>query len=130
MLLEIYANAQVFKFSDGFKQRDRVPCKTADCLRDRFDGSKPPAVTAEDWTKWRSNRNRLPNLHLLEGRSNGSKNAMRLVDYYNDMNDVQKAAFRNQALIPADVSLEIEQFEEFYEKRKTILTDEIRKLLI
>ena len=55
---------------------------------------------------------------------------MRLVDYYNDMNDVQKAAFRNQALIPADVSLEIEQFEEFYEKRKTILTDEIRKLLI
>jgi uncharacterized protein with ParB-like and HNH nuclease domain len=97
---------------------------------DRFDGSKPPSVTAEDWKKWRSNRNRLPNLHLLEGRSNGSKNAMRLVDYYNDMNDFQKAAFRDQALIPADVSLEIEQFEEFYEKRKTILTNEIRKLLI
>lgn len=25
-------------------------------------------------------RNRLPNLHLLEGRSNGSKNDMRLCD--------------------------------------------------
>jgi hypothetical protein len=71
----------------------------------------------DDWRKWRSNRNRLPNLQLLEGRSNGSKNAMRLVDFYNDMNDEQKAKFRKEALIPADVSLELENFEEFYEKR-------------
>lgn len=83
----------------------------------------------EDWRRWRSNRNRLPNLHLLEGRSDGSKNSMRLVDYYNDMNDTQKAEFCEQPLIPDGVALELENFEDLYEKRKAILTDIIRKIL-
>lgn len=96
---------------------------------DRFDGSKPITVSMEDWRRWRGNRNRLPNLQLLEGRSNGSKNAMRLIDYYNDMNDEQQALFRKQAIIPDDVSLEIEHFEEFYEERKALLIFRIRALL-
>ena len=96
---------------------------------DRFDSTKPIRVSMEDWRRWRGNRNRLPNLQLLEGRSNGSKNAMRLVDYYNDMNEEQKAMFRKEALIPDDVSLELENFEEFYEKRKELLTTKIRQLL-
>ena len=97
---------------------------------DRFDGSKPLTVSMDDWRRWRGNRNRLPNLQLLEGRSNGSKNDMRLVDYYNDMNDEQKATFRKQAIIPDGVSLELDHFEEFYEKRKDILVQRIRELLI
>lgn len=96
---------------------------------DRFDNTKPISVSMEDWRKWRSNRNRLPNLQLLEGRSNGSKNAMRLIDYYNDMNDEQKASFCRETLIPEDVSLELEDFEVFYEKRKALLTSKIRLLL-
>jgi len=97
---------------------------------DRFDGSKPLTVSMDDWRRWRGNRNRLPNLQLLEGRSNGSKNDMRLVDYYNDMNDEQKATFRKQAIIPDGVSLELDHFEEFYEKRKDILVQRIRELRI
>jgi hypothetical protein len=54
---------------------------------------------------------------------------MRLADYYNDMNDVQKAEFIKQSLIPEGVSLELENFEEFYEARKAILTEKIRELL-
>lgn len=96
----------------------------------RFDGSKPVSVSMEDWRSWRGNRNRLPNLHLLEGRSNGSKNDMRLIDYYNDMNNTQKVEFCKQSFIPEDVSLELENFEEFYEKRKEILADKIRELLV
>jgi uncharacterized protein with ParB-like and HNH nuclease domain len=96
---------------------------------DKFSGSKPISVSVGDWKKWHGMRNRLPNLHLLEGRSNGSKNAMRLVDYYNDMNDEQKAQFCKQAMIPKDISLEIENFEEFYEERKSILMERIRELL-
>jgi hypothetical protein len=96
---------------------------------DRFDGGKPVSVSMEDWRRWRGNRNRLPNLQLLEGRSNGSKNDMRLIDYYNDMNDEQKAEFCKQAIIPDGVSLELEQFDEFYEKRKAVLMDRIRALL-
>lgn len=96
---------------------------------DRFDSTKPTSVSMDEWRRWRGNRNRLPNLQLLEGRSNGSKNAMRLVDYYNDMNDEQKNEFRREAIIPDGVSLELENFEEFYEKRKELLTKRIRKLL-
>lgn len=94
----------------------------------RFDGSKPISVSMEDWRKWRGNRNRLANLHLLEGRSNASKNDMKLVYYYNDMNDEQKAEFCKQSFIPEGISLEIENFDEFYEKRKAILTEKIRAL--
>lgn len=96
---------------------------------DRFDSTKPISVSMDDWRRWRGNRNRLPNLQLLEGRSNGSKNAMRLVDYYNDMNDEQKTEFRREAIIPDGVSLELENFEEFYENRKALLTARIRQLL-
>lgn len=96
---------------------------------DRFDSSKPISVSMDDWRRWRGNRNRLSNLQLLEGRSNGSKNAMRLVDYYNDMNDEQKAEFCREALIPDGVSLELENFEEFYEKRKAILAGKLRQIL-
>lgn len=96
---------------------------------ERFNRTNPVSVPMEEWNKWRSNRNRLPNLHLLEGRQNASKNDMRLVDYYNDMNDDQKAVFRKEALIPDGVSLELEHFGEFYEKRKALLMDKIRQLL-
>lgn len=96
---------------------------------DRFDGNKPISVSMEDWRRWRGFRNRLPNLQLLEGRSNGSKNNMRLIDYYNDMNDAQKADFYKQAIIPEGVSLEIEHFEELYNKRKEMLAARIKALL-
>lgn len=95
----------------------------------RFNESKPLSVTIEDWKKWRGMRNRLPNIQLLEGRSNGSKSDMRLVDYYNDMNDEQKTEFCKQAMIPQDVSLEFEDFEKFYDARKAMLTERIRELL-
>ena len=95
----------------------------------RFNESKPVSVAIADWKRWRGMRNRLPNLHLLEGRSNGSKNDMRLIDYYNDMNDGQKVEFCKQAMIPQNVSLEIEEFEAFYDARKAILVERIRDLL-
>ena len=53
---------------------------------------------------------------------------MRLVDYYNDMNDEQKVKFCKEAFIPDGVSLELEYFEEFYEK-KNYFDRKIRALL-
>lgn len=97
---------------------------------DRFDSTKPLSVSMDDWRKWRSLRNRLSNLHLLEGRNNASKSDMRLVDYYNDMNDEQKAKFYREAIIPENVSLELDKFEEFYENRKALLVERIKQLLI
>ena len=95
----------------------------------RFDQSKPPTISIEKWKILRSNRNRLPNLHLLEGRSNGSKNDMSLQEYYDEMNNEQKQFFYKQALIPENTSLGFEFFEDFYNKRKEILSKKIKELL-
>jgi hypothetical protein len=54
---------------------------------------------------------------------------MRLVDNYNDMNDDQKVKFCKEAIIPGDISLELKDFDEFFEKIKAILTEKIRQLL-
>lgn len=92
--------------------------------------TKPMAITdMTAWNRCRANKNRLPNLQLLEGRANDSKNDMRLVDYYNDMDEAQKAIFRKRGLIPENVSLEIENFEEFYDARKKLLAEKIRHIL-
>lgn len=95
----------------------------------RFDEGKPLTIETKDWIRWHSLRNRLPNIHLLEGRSNGSKNDMRLIDYYNDMNDEQKDEFYRQALIPRGISLEIDKFEDLYAERKAIIAEKIRNML-
>lgn len=45
------------------------------------------------------------------------------------MNDEQKAIFRIQATIPEGASLKIGSFGTFYDRRKGLLTERIRKLL-
>ena len=45
------------------------------------------------------------------------------------MNEEQKNDFCMKAIIPQDVSLEIEDFGEFYEKRKNLLKEKILELL-
>ncbi len=44
-------------------------------------------------------------------------------------NNEQKAEFCKQAIIPEGVSLELENFYEFFEKRKTILATKLHELL-
>lgn len=48
---------------------------------------------------------------------------------YIELNNEQKAAFYKQVILPEDVSLEIENFEEFYNRRKELLSTRMRALL-
>ena len=91
--------------------------------------AKPLGVDMGYWNKCRANKNRLPNLQLLEGRANESKQDLSLADYFNDMNLNQKKDFLNQAMIPEGVSFELKYFETFYEKRKELLREKIKDLL-
>lgn len=95
----------------------------------RFSEPKPFSISIEEWKNWYVNRNRLPNIQLLDEFENKSKNNRRLIDYCNDMNDEQKKKFFEHAMIPLDTSLEIENFGIFYEKRKNILKAKILELL-
>jgi hypothetical protein len=94
-----------------------------------FEKINPIGVKPETWRRWRSQRDRLPNLWLLAGRSNASKSDMRLVDFYNDMTSEQQANFRKEAMIPDNTTLELEDFEDFYEKRKALMAKKLRELM-
>ena len=54
---------------------------------------------------------------------------MSLQEYYDEMNNEQKQIFYKQALIPENTSLGFEFFEDFYNKRKEILSKKIKELL-
>ena len=95
----------------------------------RFNEPRPFSISMEEWKKWYINRNRLPNLQLLDDSENKSKSNRRLVDYCNNMDEEQKKKFYEQAIIPQDISLEIEHFGDFYEARKNILKEKIIELL-
>lgn len=95
----------------------------------RFAETKPFSISMEEWKIWYNNRNRLPNLQLLNDLENKSKSNRRLIDYYNNMTDEQKQDFYKKSIIPQDVSLEFDNFEEFYEKRKELLKEKILELL-
>ena len=93
-----------------------------------FD-SKPYGINAEDWKRVRADKNRLPNLQLLEKHENISKGDKRLADYFNDMDIDHKKTFLAQAMIPEGISFELKDFESFYEKRKELLREKITILL-
>lgn len=97
---------------------------------ERFNESKPLKVKYEDWNKWRTMRNRLPNLQYLDRSSNRSKNDMPLIDFYNQMTNEQKEKFISNSYIPTNnVTLEIEDFEIFYNKRAELLLKKIKQLV-
>lgn len=95
----------------------------------RFAETKPFSISMEEWKMWYNNRNRLPNLQLLNDLENKSKSNRRLIDYCNNMTDEQKQEFYKKSIIPQNVSLEFDNFEEFYEKRKELLKEKILELL-
>lgn len=86
-------------------------------------------VSAEQWRQWRAERDKLPNLWPLNGSDNGSKNSMRLIDYYQNKTDEQQKRFLAQAMIPDGASLDQRDFGDFYEKRKNLLHRKLETLL-
>lgn len=96
---------------------------------ERFNENRPLNVTFEDWSRWKSLRNKLPNLQLLEGKDNAEKSDLPLEDYVSIMTDEQKVVFKDHALIPENVSLNIDSFETFYEERSKLLIEKIKSLM-
>lgn len=94
-----------------------------------FDKETPIGVSDEQWREWHRKRNRLPNLQLLDKFSNQFKSDMPLIDFYNSIPEEEQNDFKKTSFIPDDISLEIKDFGEFYEKRKSILKEGIRNLL-
>ena len=96
---------------------------------ERFNESKPLGITSEDWTRWKSLKNKLPNLQYFEGVANASKSDMSLEEYLMQMNVEQQNEFKEHAIIPENVDLSFDKFEEFYNARAKLIIEKIKKLM-
>ncbi len=96
---------------------------------ERFNENKPLTVTFDEWNKWRSIKNKLPNLQYFEGCSNAEKSNISLEDYVSQLTSDQQKVFKKHALIKDDFPLEIEHFDDFYNKRSKLLIEKIKQLL-
>lgn len=69
---------------------------------------------------WQVKRNLLPNLQFLEGRENSSKNKTSLLQWVNDGNTIK--------YLPEGVSLELINFELFFDERRKIIKKELLEI--
>lgn len=77
---------------------------------------------------WRSIKDTLPNLQILEGSENESKNKSNLLDWLKTENkDI--ALFKEKNYIDQDVSLEFKDFISFYNNRKSKIKAELKSKL-
>ncbi len=90
---------------------------------DKFGMSK------EDRDEWLDLRDRVPNLQMLEGSENQSKNATPLVDWVHREYDDNVQQLVDRDYFPDGVSLEFSEFKAFYDKREAILHRKLTELL-
>ena len=86
------------------------------------DGNPLDDSTKEEW---RRRRNTLANLQLLEGRENESKNATPLIDWLQVKENIENAKY-----LPADISYELSNFDEFMEQRQKLMSDALKGILL
>lgn len=77
-------------------------------------------ITTDKIVDWQVLKNKIPNLQLLAGKENERKNNIDL-DVWLKTNDVK--------YLP-NVSYKLENFDEFFNKRKTILKQKLKEILI
>ncbi len=86
-------------------------------------------LSNDDWQAWKDCCDCVPNLQLLEGRRNESKNATAFKVWFEQMDKAKRDAFARQNYLPEDVSLEFENFMLFFKQRKENLRNELGKVL-
>ena len=70
--------------------------------------------------QWKKKRNLLPNLQFLEGSENESKNQTPLEKWVSPSRDF--------LYHPKDVSLELKDFDTFFEARKTMMKNKLMEI--
>jgi len=90
---------------------------------------KEMGIPEEQWQEWWNCRDCVPNLQLMKGRENISKNATPLKDWVGKMDDTEKATFADDNYFPKNIGLEFKDFMAFFEQRKEKLRNELKKVL-
>lgn len=93
-------------------------------------------IQVDKWKKWWEMKDRLPNLQLMDGKTNERKNKTPFKDWLHgvDNNETPNVVDINKFLednyIPDKISLDFEDFEDFYAKREDLLRVEIKRVLL
>lgn len=96
---------------------------------------KALGIVQNKWESWQQIKDTIPNLQLMEGHQNSSKNATPFQDWINGTNGagkknvVDKDKFCSDNFIPSNINLEFTEFDKFYNERKTLITKELFKVL-
>ena len=77
-------------------------------------------LTQEKVADWQKKRNLLPNLQFLEGSENESKNKMPIKQWVANGNDFKYH--------PVGISLELKDFDIFFEKRRELIKKELKTI--
>jgi uncharacterized protein with ParB-like and HNH nuclease domain len=92
-------------------------------------------ISKEKWDNWQQKKDRLPNMQLMEGKENESKNKTPFKDwlYGRDSSGHPNVAdpmkFKKDNYISESVSLDFKDFEVFYQERKNRFRTEIKRVL-
>lgn len=88
-------------------------------------------VTEDEIADWTAICNNLPNLQLMKGQTNQSKNARDIKLWFNDpmKTDFERESFARENFFPPGVSLGLKDFRQFYDARKKLLGDKLRPIL-
>ena len=96
---------------------------------------KTLSLTDKEIEEWQDLKDKLPNLQLLEGKENESKNNTPFIDWINTVdssgnrkiNDIIK--YKEDNYIDINENEDIKNFKQFFNSRKNILRDEIKSRL-
>ena len=75
-------------------------------------------------------KDKIPNLQIMEERKNRVKNKRPFKEWLEMDIEIEKKVYLEENYIPLDISYDIKDFEEFYNKRKEILRVALKKILL
>jgi hypothetical protein len=113
------------RYSDVWFHQDHIH-PAAGFTNDKFDEM---GIPREQWQDWTNCRDCVPNLQLMEGRQNESKNAKPLKKWVETMSESERATFASSNYFPVNVGMEFKDFMKFFKQRKEVLRNELKKVL-
>ena len=89
------------------------------------------SIGKEDkYDEWQMKKDTIPNLQMLEERKNRVKNKKEFKDWLDMEGEIEKKAYFEDNYIPLDISYDIKNFDEFFDKRKELLIAALKKTLL
>ncbi len=91
-------------------------------------------IVEENWPHWQYIKDMVPNLQLMEGRENSSKNATHFKEWFNGVdgegrkNIADPAKFCQDNFIP-ETAYDFSNFETFFKQRKELMRTALLKIL-